>query len=148
MYLLDTNHCSRAILRDPDVLNRLADLERSLITINAIVEAELVYMAQNSQQKDRNLVLVRGFLQDIRIYPINSAIANIYGLFAAELLERFGPQDKSKRRKTKLSSLGIGEHDLWIACTAIYHSLTVVSNDSDFTRMREVRTFPLESWYR
>ena len=40
----------------------------------------------------------------------------------------------------------VDEHDIWIAATALRYSLTVVSTDSDFERMRQVRAFNLESW--
>ncbi|MBN4003760.1 PIN domain-containing protein [Nostoc sp. LPT] len=40
----------------------------------------------------------------------------------------------------------IGENDLWIAATALRHSLILVTSDSDFQRMRQVRKFPVESW--
>lgn len=103
-------------------------------------------MAQNSQQRTANLVRVRTFLQHIDIYPIDLAIAQIYGEFKTELIRQFGPKEKSRRRRIKLGDIGISENDLWIAATALHHSLTVVSTDSDFERMRQVREFNLESW--
>jgi len=74
------------------------------------------------------------------------AIANIYGEFKAELIREFGPKERSRRKTIRLVELGINENNLWIAATAICHSLTVVSSDSDFERMRQVREFNLESW--
>ncbi len=41
--------------------------------------------------------------------------------------------------------IGIGENDLWIVATALRHSLIIVTSDSDFKRMRQVREFPVES---
>ncbi|WP_392408268.1 PIN domain-containing protein [Chlorogloeopsis fritschii PCC 9212] len=55
-------------------------------------------------------------------------------------------EKKSKRKTTKLNTIGISENDLWIAATALRHSLIVVSCDSDFERMRQVLKFTLESW--
>ncbi|MCM2405099.1 hypothetical protein MMC39_03585 [Anabaena sp. CCAP 1446/1C] len=40
----------------------------------------------------------------------------------------------------------MSENDLWIAAIALRHSLIIVSCDSDFERMRQVREFSLENW--
>lgn len=45
MYLLDTNHCSQAILGNTNVLRRLEYIENSVITTCAIVQGELIDMA-------------------------------------------------------------------------------------------------------
>jgi tRNA(fMet)-specific endonuclease VapC len=85
-------------------------------------------------------------LADAGLYFIEEAIAELYGQFKAELIRHFGLKERQKRRRTKIEEIGISDNDLWIACTAIHHSLTVVSGDSDFSRMKEVQDFPIESW--
>lgn len=103
-------------------------------------------MAQHSQQRAANLARVQAFLEDIRLYFIDEATTDIYGQFKAEIIARFGPRERSRRRQTRIEELGVGENDLWIAATALRHNLTIVSSDSDFERMRQVRAFPLENW--
>ena len=71
MYLLDTNHCSLAINNQSDILAKLAKLHRSQVSICVIVQAELIYMAENSQQRESNLNRVREFLKNILIYEID-----------------------------------------------------------------------------
>ncbi|MEA5554047.1 type II toxin-antitoxin system VapC family toxin [Anabaena cylindrica UHCC 0172] len=146
MYLLDTNHCSLAILGDANVLRHLAEMENSLITTCVIVQGELIDMAERSQRRESNLALIHRFLQGIYIYSIDGFTATIYGQLKAALFNQFAPKEKSKRRKTKITDLGFDENDLWIAAVALQHSLTVVSADSDFQRIIQVRPLSVESW--
>jgi tRNA(fMet)-specific endonuclease VapC len=146
MYLLDTNHCSQAILGNANVLRRLAEVENSVITTCAIVQGELIDMAERSQRKESNLALIDRFLTGIYIHNVDGFTATIYGQLKAALFNQFAPKEKSKRRKTKITDLGFDENDLWIAAVALQHGLTVVSADSDFQRIREVKALSIESW--
>ncbi|MBW4543398.1 MAG: type II toxin-antitoxin system VapC family toxin [Symplocastrum torsivum CPER-KK1] len=146
MYLLDTNHCSRIIQGDTVLVRRLQELGKVPVATNVIVCGELTFMAQNSQQRAANIIRVQVFLRGIDIYPIDRETADIYGQFKAEIITQFGPRERSRRRTTKIEELGMSENDLWIASTALRHEITLVSADSDFQRMREVRAFSLESW--
>lgn len=146
MYLLDTNHCSQAILGNTNVLRRLEYIENSVITTCAIVQGELIDMAERSQRKETNLVLINRFLTGIYIHNVDGFTATIYGQLKAALFNQFAPKEKSKRRKTKITDLGFDENDLWIAAVALQHGLSVVSADSDFQRIQQVRTLTIESW--
>ncbi|MBD2250570.1 type II toxin-antitoxin system VapC family toxin [Nostoc parmelioides] len=146
MYLLDTNHCSLAIAGNTNVLSRLAEVENSIITTCAIVQGELIDMAERSQRKESNLALIQRFLTAIYIYNIDGFTATNYGRLKAALFNEFAPKEKNKRRKTKITDLGFDENDLWIAAVAIQHSLTVISADSDFQRIQQVTTLSVESW--
>jgi tRNA(fMet)-specific endonuclease VapC len=146
MYLLDTNHCSFLIEGDSKVVNHFRERSEVIIATSAIVVGELRFMAQNSQQRTANLIKIQAFLQRIDVYSIDKQTAEIYGDFKSEIIRLFGPKEKRKRQTTKLRKIGISENDLWIAATALCHSLIVVSCDSDFERMRQVREFSLENW--
>ena len=146
MYLLDTNHFSRLILGDPKIRQKITDIGEQNVAISLITQGEVLYMAYNSERQQQNLTLVQAYLADIGIYRLNDAIADLYGQFKASIILHYGPKDRQRRRKTKIETLGISDNDLWIACTALYHNLTIVSTDSDFSRMRAVRTFSLETW--
>lgn len=147
MYLLDTNHCSRILLGDPNIIRRVGMVDESLIATCAIVRGELTFMVENSKQRDSNLVRLNEFFANIRVYLVDDATATIYGHLKALLFNQFAPKAKEKRRKTTITDMGFDDNDIWIAATAIQNNLTVVTADSDYIRMREVWNFPLESWY-
>ena len=146
MYLLDTNHFSRLILGDAMVRQQIASMGELNVAISIITQGEVLYMAYNSERRQRNLTLFQAYLADISIYGLNDAISDLYGQFKADLICHFGPKERQKRRRTKIEAIGISDNDLWIACTALHHDLIVVSTDSDFPRMQEVRAFALEAW--
>ncbi|WP_375471589.1 type II toxin-antitoxin system VapC family toxin [uncultured Nostoc sp.] len=144
---MDTNHCSLAILGNVNILSRLAEIENSLVSTCVIVQGELIDMAARSQKQQINLALVRNFITGIYIYNIDQETANTYGQLKAALFNQFAPKEKSKRRKTKIADLGFDENDLWIASIALQQNLTIVSADSDFQRIQQVRTLSIESWF-
>ena len=146
MYLLDTNYCSRVILGDATAISQLKGIDAAELATLSIVRGELIYMAEKSQQRARNLTFVHAFLQRFYSYPVDNDTGDIYGRLKADLMRHFGPREKSKRSKTTIQQLGFSDNDLWIAATAIQHGLTVVSADSDFTRISEVQHFPVEAW--
>jgi len=146
IYLLDTNHFSRLVVGNIPLREKIAEVGETNVAISIITQGEMIYMAYNSQRKQQNLAHIQSYLQDIRIYPLSSSIAEYYGKFKADLINYFGPKEREKRRRTKMQTLGISDNDLWIACTAIEHNLKIVSQDSDFFRMKEVMNISLESW--
>lgn len=146
MYLLDTNHCSGAILGNSNIINRLATLDNTLVATCVIVQGELIDMAERSRARENNLALVQRFLQGIYIYNVDETTATLYGQLKASLFNQFAPKEKSKRRKTKMTHLGFDENDLWITAIALQHNLTIVSADSDFQRIRTVKALSVESW--
>ncbi|MGF1571059.1 MAG: PIN domain-containing protein, partial [Nodosilinea sp.] len=78
------------------------------------------------------------------IYSLNEPISELYGQFKSALIRHYGPKQRQKRRKTRIEEIGISDNDLWIACTALHYSLTVVSRDQDFPRMKQVRDCSLD----
>ena len=146
MYLLDTNHCSAIILGEPNVIKRVQEVGEDNIFTCVIVQGELTFMMEKSQRREDNLAQLAQFLEDIRIYRITEETANIYGQIKAALINKFAPKEKSKRRKAKVTDLGFDENDIWITAIALQNNLTIVSRDSDFLRIQQVKSLSLESW--
>ncbi|WP_121968547.1 type II toxin-antitoxin system VapC family toxin [Leptolyngbya sp. BC1307] len=142
MYLIDTNHLSRLLLDDATIRQHIADIGEENVAISVITQGEIFYMAYNSEQQEQNLRIAQRYLNALYVYRLNSQIAKLYGQLKAELIHYYGP----KRRKTKIEDIGISDHDLWIACTAIHYELSIVSTDRDFLRIQAVMKFPLASW--
>lgn len=146
MYLLDTNHCSKLIAGNANIVNKLSELDDTPIATCVIVRGELVFMAHKSAQKTENLNNIHNFLDDIDILPVDDPSADMYGKLKASLIDYFGPKEKEKRRKIEIEKLGFKENDLWIAAIAKTKGYIIVSTDSDFQRMKEVEDIKIETW--
>ena len=146
MYLLDTNHCSAIILGQPNVIQRVNEVGEDNIFTCVIVQGELTFMMEKSQRRETNLAQLAQFLEDIRIYRLTEETATIYGQIKVALFNQFAPKEKSKRRRTKITDLGFDENDIWIAAVAVQNNLTIVSRDSDFLRIQQVKNLSVESW--
>lgn len=146
MYLLDTNICSLVIQENPIIIAHIKAVEEVNTAISIITVGELYYMVEKSKYKEANLTLVNQFLDDIRVYYIDDKTSKIYGQIKAYLINKYAPKEKNKRKKTKITELGFDENDLWISAIAVNNNLTMVSNDTDFDRIKTVANFNVEKW--
>jgi tRNA(fMet)-specific endonuclease VapC len=144
--LLDTNHCSLILDHDTRVLARLADHSAEGFVTSIIVQGELQFMAYRSEHPEQNMARVSEFLSDLNVYALDDETTDCYAHLKSDLLDRFGPKEKAARRRFTLGQLGFTDNDLWIAATALQHDLNLVSADSDFSRIAEVRPLRFESW--
>ena|SRR5438105_2712119 len=146
-YLLDTNHCSRLLDGHPAVVEQLGRLGGSVVVTCVIVQGELIFMAHRSEQRAVNEARVREFLEGLRVYAVDGAVADVYGELKAAIIGHFGPRKKAQRRRIKIEEIGFQENDLWIAAIAKRYGFIVVSADSDFERMAEVGDLSVEKWW-
>ncbi|NES00308.1 MAG: type II toxin-antitoxin system VapC family toxin [Symploca sp. SIO1B1] len=147
MYLLDTNHCSYLLRKEPTVYHYAIAIGTENLATCVIVQGELIFMAEKSEQKQLNLENVNNFLQYLRIYRVNETTVIIYGQLKTALINQFAPKNKSQRRRTKITDIGFDDNDLWIAAVALQHNLTLVSADSDFQHIQTVQDLSVENWY-
>ena len=146
MYLVDTNHCSRLIEQDPQVVRAFVNVQATSCFISTIVQGELVFMAMFSARPATNLLRVNSLVSGLAVVPIDAAVANRYGELKAALLNHYGPKERARRRRTTVQDIGVSDNDLWIAATALEYNLIVVSADTDFSRIQAVAPLQLESW--
>lgn len=127
-YLLDTDTCSAHLRRRGSVPSRffqhLGHLHVSVITVG-----ELMTWALRSNSSPKRMQGVQDMLDDVAVLEISDEIANEFGRLRAGLLDVGRPTP---------------EMDLWIAATATYHRLTVVThNSADFEHVPGIR---LDDW--
>jgi tRNA(fMet)-specific endonuclease VapC len=111
-----------------------------------IVQGELVFMAHRSDHPSANEERVSQFLRGIEVLPLDADTADRYGRLKAAVIERFGPREKARRKRTRLAELGFQENDLWIAAVAQRHGLTLVTADNDFARLSRLGDIAVENW--
>ena len=146
IYLLDTNRCSLLMEGEAAVQEKMRRNKDNLVATCVFVEAELLYMAHYSQKQAANLTRVQNFLDAISVHSLDTQAIREYAHLKADVMRHFGPKEKSKRRHFTLSQLGVSDNDLWIAAIALRHNLTIVSADTDFRRLQEVRPLRVETW--
>lgn len=129
-YILDTDICIYIIKKKPEqVLKKLAKLASTDIAISAVTLSELIYGAEKSQHKEKNLEALTGFLVPIDILPWDESAAKSTGEIRA-ILEKSGKV--------------IGPYDLQIAGQALSLNLTLVTNnEKEFSRVKGLK---IENW--
>jgi tRNA(fMet)-specific endonuclease VapC len=129
-YILDTDICIYIIKKKPEqVLKKLAKFESTDIAISAVTLSELIYGAEKSQHKEKNLEALTGFLVPIDILAWDENAAKSTGEIRA-VLEKSGKV--------------IGPYDLQIAGQALSLNLTLVTNnEKEFSRVKGLK---IENW--
>ena len=130
IFLLDTNTCILYLNgRAPSVRERLQQTPPSLITVCAVVKAELYAGAAKTQDPTRTRARQERFLSAFVSLPFDDAAADIYGDLRATL-ERAGTP--------------IGAYDLQIAAIALARDCTLVThNTREFARVPDLS---LDDW--
>lgn len=129
-FFLDTNTCIDALRgRLPAFPDRLQKLAPSAVKIPAMVQAELLFGAEKSRDRERTLEIVERFLFPFEIVPFDARAAVRYAAI-----------------RTALESKGkiIGPNDLIIAATVLSRDATLVThNTREFRRVPGLRC---EDW--
>jgi tRNA(fMet)-specific endonuclease VapC len=133
-YLLDTNICIYIIKKSPEqVIKKLEAIVNSEgkneIYLSSVTVSELYYGVHKSNQVEKNLEALNGFLTPFQVTDFDLKSAEIYGEIRP-VLERAGNV--------------IGPYDLQIASIAIAHDYILVTNNTkEFKRIKQLT---LENW--
>lgn len=119
-YLLDTNICIHYFKGQFEIKERIEQIGYDKFAISEITLAELIYGAEKSQKRVKNIAVIENFSEKVTIIPIFQSI-NIYA--------------KEKARLRKKGTI-ISDLDLFIGATAIFSNMTLVTrNVREFERM-------------
>ena len=114
-YVFDTNVVARLLDHDARVAPRFAAVTADSVGVPLVVLAELLFGVEKSSRRVQNRARLQRFAAGVRVLPFDVAVAARYAAVRAEV-ERKG------RSKT--------DFDLVIACTAIEHGATLITNDA------------------
>lgn len=127
-YLLDTNICIYLFNGKYNIDKKIDEIGFENIAVSEITYAELIYGAEKSEHRDKNLIVIENFTNQIAILPIINAI-EIYA--------------KEKARLRKGGNL-ISDFDLLIGATAVANDMILVTRTtSEFKRMNNIK---IENW--
>ena len=130
-YLIDTDIIIFALRGDKTVLAKFEENKNIPISISMITYAELVFGTKRSQNERTNMLKVNRIRE---IYPVEELNIGIMELFA----------DIKANMYSK--AMRIEDLDLFIAATAIYNDLTLVTNNTK--HFKNIPLLKLENWKR
>jgi len=121
-FLLDTNIIISLFAKDPVIHNRIVEAEEVFIPCIAI--GELYYGVYKSLRIQENIARINEFVLNNVILPCNTATAKIYGGIKTRLKEK---------------GQAIPENDIWISAIAQQHSLTLITKDTHFSAVEDLK---------
>jgi tRNA(fMet)-specific endonuclease VapC len=125
-YLLDTNIVIALFDNDLRVRDRLNEAEE--VFVPSVVAGELYYGAYHSGRVKENLARVDEFVGEMVILACDVETARLYGEVKGQLRQKGRP---------------IPENDLWITALARQYDLTLITRDTHFQEIEELR---IEVW--
>ena len=124
-YLLDTNIKISLFGKDSQIHNRLSMAEEVFVPCVAV--GELYYGAYKALNREENLARIEDALNNT-VLSCDTNIAKKYG-------------DIKNRLKEK--GLPVPDNDIWIAAIAQQYALTLITRDSHFEAIENLRS---ETW--
>jgi tRNA(fMet)-specific endonuclease VapC len=113
-YVVDTNIAIAMLAQRQPVVDRLSNVGPGDLGLSVLVIAELLFGARRSARVRENVARVQALEAQFPVLSVTRPIAERYGVVRAELAAR---------------GLAKSDFDLVIACTALEHGATLVTND-------------------
>ena len=130
IHILDTDTCIYFLKgRFPSIKAKLSSRRPKDIKISAVVKAELLFGAENSDHVKRNKNRIDAFLLPYEIIPFDSLVAQTYA---------------TVRHRLEKAGTPIGANDLMIAATVLSTGGVLVTNNT--VEFRRVRGLKVENW--
>lgn len=120
--LLDTNIVIELFKGNSSVLSFLGQQQK--VCIAAAVLAELYLGAFRSEGRQKKLQEINGFLARCRVLSADLGTVEYYAVIKTALLNKGKP---------------IPENDIWIAATAMQHSLDLYTSDKHFNEVEGIK---------
>jgi tRNA(fMet)-specific endonuclease VapC len=125
-FLLDTSIIIGLFAQDSKIHNRIANIAEVFLPCIAI--GELYFGAYNSSKIQENLNRIDEFVLNNTVLGCNAETAKRYGDIKSRLKEKGKP---------------IPENDIWIAALAQQYALTVITRDTHFDLIKNLK---VEVW--
>ena len=120
--VIDTNVIIKMLNNDKAAIGILGSIKEVFVSI--IVVGELFYGAYKSTRKSENMALFTATLSAFKILPVDESVAVSYAIIKADLMKK---------------GIKIPENDLWIAATASANNLPLVTFDSHFNGISQIK---------
>jgi tRNA(fMet)-specific endonuclease VapC len=114
-YIVDTNIAIAMLAQRQPVGQRVAAVPAGELGLSVLVVAELLFGAHRSKRVRENVARVEALEAKLPVLAVTRPIVERYGMVRADLAAR---------------GIAKGDLDLLIACTALEHGATLVTNDA------------------
>jgi tRNA(fMet)-specific endonuclease VapC len=121
-FLLDTNIVIALFSDEATVVNNISNAEDVFVPV--VVIGELLYGAELSTKKERNLKKIEEFASSCEVLVCNYETAKHYSQIKSDLKKKGNP---------------IPENDIWIAALAIQHQLPLATRDKHFENIKGLK---------
>ncbi|MGJ4789687.1 type II toxin-antitoxin system VapC family toxin [Leptospira koniambonensis] len=128
-YLIDTDIIIYSLKEDPIVRQNFLDRKNSIKSVSVITYGELIFGAQKSTYKERNLATVRRIAELFPVIELTEGIMETYGELKAI---------QQKKGNT------VEDFDLLIGSTALYLNYTLVTNNE--RHFQKIPGLRIENW--
>jgi len=113
-YVVDTNIAIAMLAQRQPVAERLSSVAPEELGLSVLVIAELLFGARRSARMRQNVARVQALEAQFPVLPVTRPIVERYSVVRADLAAR---------------GVAKSDFDLVIACTALEHGATLVTND-------------------